>query len=272
MRGPSNGDRWSEATFATKQTSSAYSRRGGRGPSCTSRPMPMSGNPFSIRPNTTTTMSAEPPVCFAPARHTDATTSCFPVGARQGACLLGWTPKFPELDAQITHAWTWLRDKMPDIEAIGLVPESPKPGGDGEGLRGCRPGRCSRQAAVVLQNGIEQHLRAGRALLEGGRFRLVVADALRGRARRSSWSARRARCRRRRGRRRRRCRASRTRPSPRPAARTRSAPARSARPATSRSASPHKSASADRGSPAASRASAPPCCRAPLRRDGADRR
>jgi UDP-arabinose 4-epimerase len=34
--------------------------------------------------------------------------------------LLGWTPKFPELDAQITHAWTWLRDKVPDMEAIGL--------------------------------------------------------------------------------------------------------------------------------------------------------
>jgi UDP-arabinose 4-epimerase len=29
--------------------------------------------------------------------------------------LLGWTPKFPELDAQIAHAWTWLRDRMPKI-------------------------------------------------------------------------------------------------------------------------------------------------------------
>jgi UDP-arabinose 4-epimerase len=29
--------------------------------------------------------------------------------------VLGWTPKFPELDQQIMHAWTWLRDKTPDI-------------------------------------------------------------------------------------------------------------------------------------------------------------
>jgi UDP-arabinose 4-epimerase len=27
--------------------------------------------------------------------------------------LLGWTPKFPELDQQIMHAWTWFRDKAP---------------------------------------------------------------------------------------------------------------------------------------------------------------
>jgi UDP-arabinose 4-epimerase len=29
--------------------------------------------------------------------------------------LLGWTPKFPDLDRQIMHAWTWFRDKMPNI-------------------------------------------------------------------------------------------------------------------------------------------------------------
>ena len=29
--------------------------------------------------------------------------------------LLGWTPKFPELDRQIMHAWTWFRDKMPSV-------------------------------------------------------------------------------------------------------------------------------------------------------------
>ena len=29
--------------------------------------------------------------------------------------LLGWTPKFPELDRQIMHAWTWFRHKMPNI-------------------------------------------------------------------------------------------------------------------------------------------------------------
>ncbi len=29
--------------------------------------------------------------------------------------LLGWTPKFPELERQIMHAWTWFRDKMPNI-------------------------------------------------------------------------------------------------------------------------------------------------------------
>jgi UDP-glucose 4-epimerase len=27
---------------------------------------------------------------------------------------LGWTPKYPNLDQQIAHAWTWFRDKMPD--------------------------------------------------------------------------------------------------------------------------------------------------------------
>jgi UDP-glucose 4-epimerase len=29
--------------------------------------------------------------------------------------LLEWTPKFPGLDRQITHAWTWFRDKMPNV-------------------------------------------------------------------------------------------------------------------------------------------------------------
>jgi UDP-arabinose 4-epimerase len=29
--------------------------------------------------------------------------------------LLGWTPKFPELDRQIMHAWTWFRHKMPNM-------------------------------------------------------------------------------------------------------------------------------------------------------------
>jgi UDP-glucose 4-epimerase len=31
--------------------------------------------------------------------------------------LLGWTPKFRELDRQIMHAWTWFRDKMPNIQS-----------------------------------------------------------------------------------------------------------------------------------------------------------
>jgi UDP-arabinose 4-epimerase len=26
--------------------------------------------------------------------------------------ILGWTPKFPELERQVMHAWTWFRDKM----------------------------------------------------------------------------------------------------------------------------------------------------------------
>jgi UDP-glucose 4-epimerase len=29
--------------------------------------------------------------------------------------LLGWTPRYPELDRQIGHAWTWFRDKMPNV-------------------------------------------------------------------------------------------------------------------------------------------------------------
>jgi UDP-arabinose 4-epimerase len=29
--------------------------------------------------------------------------------------ILGWSPKFPELERQITHAWTWFRDKMPNV-------------------------------------------------------------------------------------------------------------------------------------------------------------
>jgi UDP-glucose-4-epimerase GalE len=29
--------------------------------------------------------------------------------------MLGWMPKFPELEQQIMHAWTWFRDKMPNI-------------------------------------------------------------------------------------------------------------------------------------------------------------
>jgi UDP-glucose 4-epimerase len=29
--------------------------------------------------------------------------------------LLGWIPKIPGLDQQITHAWTWFRDKMPNV-------------------------------------------------------------------------------------------------------------------------------------------------------------
>jgi UDP-glucose 4-epimerase len=32
--------------------------------------------------------------------------------------LLGWVPRFPELDQQITHAWTWFRDAMPNIAGI----------------------------------------------------------------------------------------------------------------------------------------------------------
>jgi UDP-arabinose 4-epimerase len=29
--------------------------------------------------------------------------------------MLGWMPKFPELERQVMHAWTWFRDKMPNI-------------------------------------------------------------------------------------------------------------------------------------------------------------
>jgi UDP-arabinose 4-epimerase len=29
--------------------------------------------------------------------------------------MLGWMPKFPELEQQIMHAWIWFRDKMPNI-------------------------------------------------------------------------------------------------------------------------------------------------------------
>jgi UDP-arabinose 4-epimerase len=29
--------------------------------------------------------------------------------------LLGWIPKIPGLDQQITQAWTWFRDKMPIV-------------------------------------------------------------------------------------------------------------------------------------------------------------
>jgi UDP-glucose 4-epimerase len=29
--------------------------------------------------------------------------------------LLGWTPNHPDLDQQIAHAWTWFRDKMPNV-------------------------------------------------------------------------------------------------------------------------------------------------------------
>ena len=29
--------------------------------------------------------------------------------------LLGWVPRFPQLDDQIAHAWAWFRDKMPNV-------------------------------------------------------------------------------------------------------------------------------------------------------------
>ena len=29
--------------------------------------------------------------------------------------LLGWMPNYPDLDQQIAHAWTWFRDKMPNL-------------------------------------------------------------------------------------------------------------------------------------------------------------
>ena len=29
--------------------------------------------------------------------------------------LLGWTPNYPDLDQQIAHAWSWFRDKMPNV-------------------------------------------------------------------------------------------------------------------------------------------------------------
>jgi UDP-arabinose 4-epimerase len=35
--------------------------------------------------------------------------------SRKARELLGWTSKFPGLDQQITHAWTWFRDKMPNV-------------------------------------------------------------------------------------------------------------------------------------------------------------
>ena len=30
--------------------------------------------------------------------------------------LLGWEPKFPKLEQQISHAWRWFRDAMPGLE------------------------------------------------------------------------------------------------------------------------------------------------------------
>jgi UDP-arabinose 4-epimerase len=35
--------------------------------------------------------------------------------SRRARRLLGWVPRFPELDKQITHAWTWFREGMPNI-------------------------------------------------------------------------------------------------------------------------------------------------------------
>jgi UDP-glucose 4-epimerase len=29
--------------------------------------------------------------------------------------LLGWMPNYPDLDPQIAHAWTWFRDRMPNL-------------------------------------------------------------------------------------------------------------------------------------------------------------
>jgi UDP-glucose-4-epimerase GalE len=29
--------------------------------------------------------------------------------------LLGWTPRYQDLDQQIAHAWAWFRDKMPNV-------------------------------------------------------------------------------------------------------------------------------------------------------------
>ena len=29
--------------------------------------------------------------------------------------LLGWAPTYPDLDPQIAHAWTWFRNKMPNV-------------------------------------------------------------------------------------------------------------------------------------------------------------
>jgi UDP-glucose 4-epimerase len=30
--------------------------------------------------------------------------------------LLGWQPRFPKLEQQISHAWRWFRDAMPTLE------------------------------------------------------------------------------------------------------------------------------------------------------------
>jgi UDP-arabinose 4-epimerase len=35
--------------------------------------------------------------------------------SRKARELLRWTPNYPELDSQITHAWTWFRDKVPNV-------------------------------------------------------------------------------------------------------------------------------------------------------------
>ena len=29
--------------------------------------------------------------------------------------LLGWNPRFPEIEQQIGHAWKWFRDEMPKL-------------------------------------------------------------------------------------------------------------------------------------------------------------
>jgi UDP-arabinose 4-epimerase len=38
--------------------------------------------------------------------------------SRKARRSLGWVPRFPELDKQITHAWTWFRDAMPNIPGV----------------------------------------------------------------------------------------------------------------------------------------------------------
>ena len=91
-----------------------------------------------------------------------------------------------------------------------------------------------RQPPVVVEHRLQQHLRAGGALLLGLNFRLVVADAVACTARRSWPPAQPARRRRRRGRRRRSCRGWNSPRLPPPRARRRCSRGRTAAAAESR--------------------------------------
>jgi UDP-glucose 4-epimerase len=56
---------------------------------------------FSVRAETCPRRSGDPPMLVSDSGR-----------ARE---LLDWTPKHPNLDQQIAHAWTWFHDKMPDV-------------------------------------------------------------------------------------------------------------------------------------------------------------